>query len=95
MDNVITRETDFFKDLISKIKTMETQIESMKDGNLTCRNKWMNGDEVMQKLGISRRTLQNYRDCGILPHSIVGGKFYYSFNDIEGLMKDNYFSAKR
>ena len=93
MDNVITRETPLFSELISKIKAMETQIEAMKEGNLSCTDKWLSGDAVMRKLGVSRRTLQNYRDSRILPYSVVGGKFYYSVRDIEDLMKDNYVSA--
>ena len=93
MENVITRETPLFSELISKIKAIETQIEAMKVGNLTCTANWLNGDAVMRKLGISRRTLQTYRDSRILPYSVVGGKFYYSVRDIEDLMKGNYVSA--
>ena len=90
MDNVITRETPLFTEFISKIKTMERQIEAMKDGNLSCTTKWLNGDAVIRKLSISRRTLQTYRDNRILPYSVVGGKFYYNIRDIEDLMKNNY-----
>ena len=93
MDNVFTRETPLFTDLISKIKTMENEIEAMKEGNLSCTAKWLNGDAVMRKLGISRRTLQTYRDNRILPYSVVGGKFYYCIRDIEDMMKNNYVSA--
>ena len=93
MDNLITRETPLFTELISKIKTMENEIEAMKEDNLTCAAKWLNGDAVMRKLGISRRTLQTYRDNRILPYSVVGGKFYYSIRDIEDLMKNNFVPA--
>ena len=93
MENVITRQSEFFSDLISKIKTMETEIEAIKESNLSCTGKWLNGDAVMRKLDISRRTLQTYRDNRILPYSVVGGKFYYNIRDIEDLMKNNYVSA--
>ena len=89
MDNVITREAPLITELISKIKTMESEVEAMKQGNLSCTDKWLSGDAVMRKLGISRRTLQTYRDNRILPYSVVGGKFYYSIRDIEDLMKVN------
>jgi hypothetical protein len=95
MENVITRESAIFTDLISKIKTMETEIDTMQEGNLSCVNKWMNGEAVMKKLGVSKRTLQNYRDNGTLPYSTVGGKFYYSFRDIEDLMANNYVTTGR
>ena len=95
MENVITRESPLFIELISKVKTMEAEVEMMKEGNMTCPDKWMNGDQIMKKLGISRRTLQTYRDNRILPYSVVGGKFYYSIRDIEELMMKNYVPAER
>ena len=93
MENVITRESEIFKELISKIKTMETEVEMMNEARISCAGQWIGGDEVMQKLGISRRTLQNYRDNGILPYSTVGGKFYYSIRDIADVMMKNYAAA--
>jgi len=93
MENVITRESPMFIELISKIKTMETVVEMLKDSNLSCNGKWLNGDQVTKMLGVSRRTLQNYRDNGILPYSTVGGKFYYGIKDIEDLMQKNYVSS--
>jgi predicted DNA-binding ArsR family transcriptional regulator len=95
MENVITRESTIFTDLISKIIAMETEVELMRKAHLSCSNQWMNGEEVTQKLGVSKRTLQNYRDNRILPYSIVGGKFYYSFRDIEDMMMKNYIPSER
>ena len=93
--NVITCESVYFNELISKIKTMENEIDLMKESNLSCVDKWMNGEAVMKKLGVSKRTLQTYRDTGILKYSAVGSKFYYSIRDIEELMAKNYVSAGR
>jgi len=90
MENVITRESEIFIELIFKIKTMEAEIELMIERNMSCDNNWMNGEQVMKKLGVSRRTLQTYRDNRILPYSAVGGKFYYRIRDIEDLMMKNY-----
>ena len=94
MENLITRESAMFVEIISKIKTMENEVKMMKDNNLSCSDKWITGDAVMKKLGISKRTLQNYRDNKILPYSAVGGKFYYNIRDIEELMMRNYSSAE-
>ena len=90
--NVITRESVFFNELISKIKMMETEIDLMKESNLSCVEKWLTGAAVMKKLGVSKRTLQTYRDTGILKYSAVGSKFYYNIRDIEELMTGNYVS---
>ena len=93
MENVITCKSETFVEIVSKIKTMENEVETMKENNLSCGNQWLNGDEIMQKLGISKRTLQNYRDNKILPYSAVGSKFYYNIKDIEALMIKNYIST--
>ena len=93
MENVITCKSATFVEIVSKIKTMENEVDMMKKSNISCGNQWLNGDEIMQKLGISKRTLQNYRDNRILPYSAVGGKFYYNIRDIEGLMMKNYVSV--
>ena len=92
MENVITRESETFVEMVSKIKAMENEVEIMKENKLSCGNQWLSGDEIVQKLGISKRTLQNYRDNKILPYSAVGGKFYYNIRDIEALMIKNYMS---
>jgi hypothetical protein len=80
MDNVLTSQSVYFKEVINMISAMETEVDMMREGNLTCEEKWMNGDAVREKLGISIRTLQNYRDSGVFPYSAVGGKFYYNLN---------------
>ena len=95
MENVITRKSVIFTEILTKIEKMETEVVQMKDANLSCVAKWLNGEAVMKKLGISKRTLQNYRDSGTLPYSAVGGKFYYNIGDIERLMTENYISVRK
>ena len=51
---------------------------------------WIDGQDVMQTLHISKRTLQTLRDDGTLPFSRINGKFYYKVSDIEGLLESNY-----
>ncbi len=42
----------------------------------------LTNDEVMQYLGICRRTLQNWRDTGILKYTKLGKKIFYRFSDV-------------
>lgn len=55
-----------------------------------CRNtgdkslqKWLDNQEVCQLLGISKRTLQRYRDNGTLPYTQINHKIYYRPQDVE------------
>ena len=45
-----------------------------------------NGD-VCKLLNISKRTLQHYRDTGVLPFSQIGHKCYYKLEDVELLLQ--------
>lgn len=47
---------------------------------------WMDNSEVCQLLNISKRTLQTYRDNGILPYSQIDHKMFYKPCDVEKLL---------
>ena len=55
---------------------------------------WIDGQDVMQTLHISKRTLQSLRDSGVLPYSRINGKFYYKVSDIEKMLEANYSTFK-
>lgn len=55
---------------------------------------WIDGQEVMQAIHISKRTLQSLRDNGTIPYSRINGKFYYKVSDLEKLLESNYSHAK-
>jgi len=47
-------------------------------------------EELSKKLKLSRRSLQDYRDEGRIPHIKLGGKILYRSSDIERLLEDGY-----
>ena len=51
--------------------------------------------EVAYLLKVSRRTLQDYRNNGILPYTQVGGKILYRASDIERTLMKGYKEAYR
>ena len=51
---------------------------------------WIDSQQVMNILNIKKRALQNLRDNGMLPFSIIHGKLYYKTKDLEELLKTNY-----
>jgi len=55
---------------------------------------WIDGQEVMLTMKISKRTLQTLRDSGVLPFSRINGKFYYKVSDIEAMLQKNYTYGK-
>lgn len=51
--------------------------------------------EVAHLLKVSRRTLQDYRNNGILSYTQVGGKILYRTSDIERILMKGYKEAYR
>ena len=47
-------------------------------------------EAVYRRLGISKRTLQSYRDTGKIPFSMIGHKCYYKQSDIQTMLERHY-----
>ena len=50
---------------------------------------FLTGKEVCERLYISPRTLQDYRDKGIIPYTQFAGKILYKASDLERLLEIN------
>ena len=51
---------------------------------------FLTGKEVCERLYISPRTLQNYRDRKIIPYTQFAGKILYKASDLERMLEKNY-----
>ena len=51
---------------------------------------FLTSKEVCERLYISPRTLQDYRDKGIIPYTQFAGKILYKESEIERILKNNY-----
>lgn len=51
---------------------------------------YLTGRELSKRLFISPRTLQDYRDKGIIPYTQIAGKILYQLSDINQLLQENY-----
>lgn len=77
--------------LSGDIKEVKAQLDYIKKSRTELfKESWIDGQDVMQALNISKRTLQTMRDTGILPYSRINGKFYYKVSDLEELLENNY-----
>ena len=50
---------------------------------------WLDGQDVMQILNISPKTLQNWRRRGIIVYSSLGGKLFYNLSEIKQSLIEN------
>ena len=51
---------------------------------------FLTGKEVCERLYISPRTLQDYRDRKIIPYPQFAGKILYKASDLERILEENY-----
>lgn len=82
------RVKSFFRSLEHLTSSMERLF--------TSRKPTLNGEsfytdeELSEKLKISRRSLQDYRNEGRIPYIKLGGKILYRSSDIEKLLENGY-----
>lgn len=50
---------------------------------------FLTGKEVCERLYISPRTLQDYRDRKVIPYTQFAGKILYKASDLEKLLEEN------
>jgi len=55
--------------------------------------RYLTDREVAQILKVSRRTLQEYRNDGMLPYILLGGKVLYRESDLEKVLESCYHPA--
>jgi excisionase family DNA binding protein len=57
--------------------------------------RFMTDKELCARLQLSRRTLQDYRNNGVIPYIQLGGKILYRESDIQKILMANYREAYR
>jgi len=66
-------------DLLAQIETLYTEPE----------NGWLDNQVVCQILNISKRSLQTFRDKGLIPYSQIGHKCFYRQEDVKEFLERN------
>jgi hypothetical protein len=89
--NVITIESEAFKQIMDKLQSLEERFIKLKvDAQTPLSDRWLDNQDILLLLKISKRTLQTYRDERKIPFSQVGNKIYYKASDVEKFLKKNY-----
>ena len=88
----INKETPEMKELISGIKEVSKRIREIAQTHcpLFGGEIYLTGREVCEHLFVCPRTLQDYRDRGIIPYTQIAGKILYRLSDINRLLQENY-----
>lgn len=88
----LNKETPEMEQLISGIKKLTKRVRNLAQTHrpLFQGELFLTGREVCERLFLSPRTLQDYRDKGILPYTQIAGKILYRLSDINRILEENY-----
>jgi hypothetical protein len=87
---VITIESQAFKDLTAKINTISKFVASMQSkANEGTEDGWVDSYEVCTFLKISSKTLQRLRAANAITFSRIRGKNFYRISEIGRLLNEN------
>ncbi len=85
---VITIESQAFKNLMSKVDTIFDYVVSQQNTN-DDEDSWVDSYEVCTFLKISDRTLQRLRSDNKINYSRIRGKNYYRISEIKRMLQEN------
>ncbi len=89
---IVNKETPEMKQLISGIREIRKRLREIAQTHrpLFGGEIYLTGRGVCEQLFVSPRTLQDYRDKGIIPYTQIAGKILYRLSDINSLLQENY-----
>ena len=97
VNELITLRTEGMTDAIQSMKDIESLFDKVTSNYrpLLDGERYLSDVEVSHRLKISRRTLQEYRDNGMIPYFKLGGKVLYRESDLERVLQECYHPAYR
>lgn len=86
-DRVVIAFSEAIEQILFAVENIVTNCKPLLNGE-----HYLTDREASDKLKLSRRTLQDYRDKGILPFYRLEGKVLYKGSDIQKILDANYCS---
>lgn len=83
-------QSEAFQEIIKRMDDINT---ALTEKQKKPEDIFVDNQEFIQIMNISKRTAQAWRDEGIISFSQVGSKIYYRMSDIQKLLDSNYRSA--
>ena len=97
MNDLILADRELEVGFIGKLDALFEGIERMDAEHKASpsNEQFLTDKEVSAWLKVSRRTLQDYRNNGMISYYQLGGKILYKESDIESMLAANYREAFR
>lgn len=78
------------KNFEAKLDRILDDLKLIRDqSGLEPKSKWLDNEALLKLLDESSRTLQKWRDTGVLPFTRIARKVYYRADDVDRLLNSN------
>lgn len=75
-----------YERLVARIEALARRVSELCRRQDKALQPWLDNEEVCLLLNIQKRTLQRYRERGLLPSTQIRHKIYYKTEDVERLL---------
>ena len=89
--DIISMDSRLFDTLLRRMKAIEEKVTALytQEEDLMLKH-WLDNQEVCEILGITQRTLQTYRNKGLLAYTCIRHKIFYKPEDVENVLRSSY-----
>ncbi len=86
---VIILDARQFERMLAKVEAFAAEVKALLDEHIDRgTKKWLSSQQACRLLNVSFRTLQTYRDNGMLPFAQIGHKVFFRPEDIERIVNE-------
>lgn len=79
-------DTETLNQILEKLDIIE---EKINQGTSEPEDYYWDNEQLSKYLGISLRTLQTYRDQGVIKYSQYGAKIWYKYKDVQAFIEEH------
>jgi len=93
---IVSMSIKVFDALAQRVEAIEEKAERLyrRQEELSLKG-WLDNQDVCQILDITKRTLQSYREKGLLPYSRIEHKIRYKPKDVQKLLQSSAHQSKK
>jgi DNA-binding transcriptional regulator YiaG len=77
--------TQDLQQIHNKLNEIQQTLKTLESSALF-QKEFLDNQEFIQLMNISKRTAQYWRDQGIIPYSQIGAKIYYNLDDVKAIL---------
>ncbi len=92
MEDLLTKDSAEFSELAGQLHTARESVTAVREKHRPTieGERYLTGEELLERLHVSPRTLQNLRDNQMIAFTILGGKILYPERALQQVLLDNY-----